>query len=61
MAEEMKAVIMQLRPHYQQLRDERVYTEVQVKRMLFAFARDLGCDMEDEELREFIDSGFDFD
>lgn len=52
---------MQLRPKFQELRDARTYNEVQVKRILFAFARDLGCEWEDEELKQFIATAFDFD
>lgn len=61
MAEKMKALLIELRPKFQELRDARTYTEPQVKRMLFAFARDLGVDWPDDELRQFIETGFDFD
>lgn len=61
MAEEAKCIIMQLRPKFKELRDARTYTEVQVKRILFGFARDLGCEWSDEELRDFIETVFDFD
>ena len=52
---------MQLIPRYQQLRNERTYTEAQVKAILFGFARDLGCKWSDERLRSFVESVFDFD
>ena len=55
------ALILTLRPRWQQLRDERKYTELQVKDILFGFAHDLGCKWPDDELRAFIDSAFDFD
>ena len=61
MAEQTKCIIMQLRPKFQELRDARTYTEVQVKDILFGFAHDLGCTWPDEKLREFIASAFDFD
>ena len=61
MAEETKAIILQLRPKYKELRNERIYTEVQVKRILFGFARDLGCKWDEQRLREFIETVFDFD
>lgn len=58
---ETKALILQLRPKFQELRDKRIYTEAEVKGILFGFAHDLGCKWPDEELREFIDTVFDFD
>ena len=58
---ETKALILQLRPKYQELRDERIYPEWQVKDILLGFAHDLGCKWPDEELREFIETVFDFD
>jgi len=61
MAEEAKCIIMQLRPKLQELRDERTYSESEVKDILFGFARDLGCKWGDEQLREFIETVFDFD
>lgn len=61
MAEETKCIIMQMRPKFQELRDARTYTEVQVKEILFGFARDLGCEWKDEDLRAFIETAFDFD
>ena len=61
MAEETKAIILQMRPKYQELRDARTYTEVQVKRILFGFARDLGCKWRADKLRKFIETAFDFD
>ena len=41
--EETKALILNLRPDNPKSRDNRTYTEVQVKKILYAFARDLGC------------------
>lgn len=61
MADESKALILKMRPKIFELRDERTYTEVQVKEILFAFARDLGCKWTDEDLRAFIETAFDFD
>ena len=55
------ALILKLRPTFQELRDRRTYTEASVKRILFSFARDLGCKWSDERLRKFIDTAFDFD
>lgn len=54
-------MILQLRPKVQELRDKRTYTEAQVKRILFAFARDLGCKWRKERLEKFIVTAFDFD
>ena len=61
MAQETKCIIMKLRPKFQELRDARTYTEVQVKDILFGFAHDLGCTWPDEDLRAFIETAFDFD
>lgn len=58
---ETKAIIMQLRPKFQELRDARTYTEAQVKRIMYAFARDLGCKWRKDRLEKFIDTAFDFD
>lgn len=57
---ETKAMILQLRPKVQELRDARTYTEPQVKRILFAFARDLGCKWRKDRLEKFIETAFDF-
>lgn len=57
---ETKAMILQLRPKVQELRDARTYTEAQVKRILFAFARDLGCKWRKNRLEKFIETAFDF-
>lgn len=61
MAEETKALILSMRPKFKELRDARTYTEVQVKRILFGFARDLGIEWSDKRLNEFIETAFDFD
>lgn len=53
--------MIQLRPRLQELRDERTYSERKVKEILFGFARDLGCKWPDKDLREFIETVFDFD
>jgi len=55
---ETKALILELRPKLDELRDEQAYTEEEVKRILFGFARDLGCKWSDEELHEFIETVF---
>ncbi len=54
-------MILQLRPKVQELRDARTYTEPQVKRILFAFARDLGCKWRKDRLEKFIETAFNFD
>lgn len=61
MAEKTKAIILELRPKFKELRDARTYSEASVKRIMFTFARELGIDWPDDELREFIASAFDFD
>lgn len=57
---ETKAMILQMRPKVEELRDARTYTEAQVKRILFAFARDLGCKWRKDRLEKFIETAFDF-
>lgn len=54
-------IVMKLRPKFKELRDERTYTELQVKDILYHFARDLGCKWEKDRLKKFIDTAFDFD
>ena len=61
MAQETKALILQLRPKFNEIRDKRTYSEASVKRIMFTFARELGIDWPDDELREFIETAFDFD
>ena len=52
--------MIQLRPRLQELRDERTYSEAQVKVILYGFARDLGCKWRKERLQKFIDTVFNF-
>ena len=61
MAEKTKAIILELRPKFQELRDARMYSEESVKEILYSFARDLGCKWRADRLRKFIESAFDFD
>jgi len=61
MAEELKCIIMELRPAKQSERDKRVYQEAGVKKILFKFARALGCDWRADKLRRYIEDVFDFD
>lgn len=61
MAEKLKCIIMELRPPKQVARDSRVYREPAVKKILYSFARDLGCQWRADRLRRFIDTAFDFD
>ncbi len=61
MAEKLKALILELRPPKVSERDKRVYREPQVKQIMFAFARDLGCKWRADKLRKFIETAFDFD
>ena len=50
-----------MRPKFKELRERRQYSEAQVKKILFAFARDLGCEWSDKRLNKFIETVFDFD
>ena len=52
---------MQMRPKFKELRDARKYTEAGVKKILFSFARELGCTWSDEKLHEFIEAVFNYD
>ena len=58
---ETQALILELRPKFQELRDRRSYSEPQVKQILFAFARDLGCKWRKKRLDAFIETVFNFD
>ena len=61
MAEKTKALILKLRPKFQELRDARMYDEAGVKEILYDFARDIGCKWRADRLRKFIEECFDFD
>ena len=61
MAEKTKALILKLRPKFQELRDARMYDEAGVKEILYDFARDIGCKWRADRLRKFIEDCFDFD
>ena len=56
-----RALILKMRPKFKELRERRQYSEAQVKKILFAFARDLGCEWSDKRLNKFIETVFDFD
>lgn len=53
--------VIEFRPAQVQARDSRTYTECDVKTILYAFARDLGCRWRADKLRKFIDTAFSFD
>ncbi len=56
-----QTLIIAMRPKFLELRDARTYSEPEVKDILFGFARDLGCKWPDEELRDFVETVFNFD
>ena len=56
-----QTLIISMLPKFLELREQRTYSEAQVKKILFGFARDLGCKWSDEELQQFVESVFDFD
>lgn len=56
-----KCLMLQLRPKFMELRDNRTYKESDVKEILYSFARDLGCEWNAKRLRDFIETVFDFD
>ena len=53
--------IIPFRPAQVQARDSRTYQESDVKKILYAFARDIGCRWRADKLRKFIDTAFSFD
>lgn len=53
-----QSLLLQLRPQAGRLQEERRYTDSDVKEMLFAFARDLGCKWRSDKLRRVIDEAF---
>lgn len=52
--------LIPFRPAQVQGRDSCTYTEVQVKAILYGFARDLGCKWRKERLQKFIDAAFNY-
>ena len=50
-----------MRPEPQKIREKRIYTEVQVKEILYGFAHDFGCKLDEKQLKPFIETVFDFD
>ena len=55
------AAIIEMSSSKQKLRDQRTYTEPVVKRILYSFARDLGCKWSKQKLEAFVETAFDFD
>lgn len=53
-----ESLLLQLRPQAGRLQEERKYTDSDVKKMLFAFARDLGCKWRKDRLERFIGKAF---
>ena len=56
-----QALLIKMRPKFQELRDARLYEEKDVKRILSKFARSTGCKWSDERLNAFIEKCFNFD
>lgn len=50
--------IIPFRPAQVQARDSLTYQESDVKEILYAFARDIGCRWRADKLRKFIDTAF---
>lgn len=66
MAEETKCIIKRLHPDRQDRRDARTYREAQVKTILQSYTRDYEQAREiepwsDQDVKEFIETAFDFD
>lgn len=53
-----KCITIEMRPRYHEQRSERIYSESDVKKLLFAFARDIGCNWRADKLRKFIEVAF---
>jgi hypothetical protein len=51
-------LLMELRPQVERMQEERRWTDSDVKKMLFAFARDLGCKWRRDKLNRVIDKAF---
>lgn len=58
--EQTACKIIPFRPAQVQERDKRVYSEDSVKKILYGFARDLGCRWHADRLRRFIETEFNF-
>ena len=56
-----QALLIKMRPKFQELRDARLYDEEGVKRILYKFACQIGCKWSDAKLNLFIERMFDFD
>ena len=59
--EETKTKLIKMFPDKQELRDKRTYIEANVKKILYSFARDLGCKWRKKKLEAYIETAFDFD
>lgn len=53
-----ESLLVQLRPQAGLLHGERRWSDAEVKKMLFAFARDLGCKWRKSHLERVIDQAF---
>ena len=53
-----ESLLLQLRPQAGRLQGERRWSDADVKKMLFAFARDLGCKWRKSHLERVIDQAF---
>lgn len=53
-----ESLLVQLRPQAGRLQGERRWCDAEVKKMLFAFARDLGCKWRKSHLERVIDQAF---
>lgn len=53
-----ESLLLQLRPQVGRMQGERRWSDADVKKMLFAFARDLGCKWRKSHLERVIDQAF---
>lgn len=54
----MAAIVLELRPKYQELRAKQIYTHEEVIDILCEFAQSIYADMAPERIREIIVSNF---
>lgn len=54
-------MVIKMLPRQTEQREARIYAESDVKKLLFAFARDIGCNWRADKLRNFIETAFNYD
>ena len=54
----MACKIIPFIPHVQEQPPERMYSETQVKELMYCICRDVGCKWRKSKLEQFIESAF---